>query len=86
MNFQSSGTLTVILEDINDHDPVFNQPFYRRSVPENSKRGATILTLSADDADLNRSISYSLDGIKDFLKTNDLTDVFTFERLVFRSD
>lgn len=57
------GTLTIILEDINDHDPIFTQPFYRRSVPENSKRGATILTLSADDADLNRSITYSLDGI-----------------------
>lgn len=58
-----TGTLTIILEDINDHDPIFNQPFYRRSVPENSKRGATILTLSADDADLNRSVTYSLDGI-----------------------
>lgn len=57
------GTLTVVVEDINDHDPVFNQPFYRRSVPENSKRGTPILTLSADDADLNRTITYSLDGI-----------------------
>ena len=51
------------MDDVNDHDPIFNQPFYRRSVPENSKRGAAILTLSADDADLNRSITYSLDGI-----------------------
>jgi len=57
------GTLTVVVEDINDHDPVFNQPFYRRSVPENSKRGTPILTLSADDADFNRTITYSLDGI-----------------------
>ena len=58
----ASATLTVVLDDINDHDPLFNQPFYRRSVPENSKRGAPILTLSADDADLNRSLTYGLDG------------------------
>ena len=56
------GTMTIILEDVNDHDPIFVQPFYRRSVAENSKRGAAILRLSADDADLNRSITYSLDG------------------------
>lgn len=55
--------MTIILEDVNDHDPIFIQPFYRRSVAENSKRGAAILTLSADDADLNRSITYSLDGM-----------------------
>ncbi len=58
----SSGTVTIIIEDINDNDPVFSQPFYRRSVPENSKRGTPILTLSADDADKNRSLTYSLDG------------------------
>ncbi|XP_057365539.1 cadherin-23-like isoform X1 [Daphnia carinata] len=64
----ASGTMTIILEDVNDHDPIFIQPFYRRSVAENSKRGAPILTLSADDADLNRSITYSLDGPADLLE------------------
>lgn len=59
----NAGTMTIILEDVNDHDPIFIQPFYRRSVAENSNRGAAILTLSADDADLNRSITYSFDGI-----------------------
>lgn len=63
MFFFYPGTLTIILDDINDHDPVFSQPFYRRSVPENAKRGSPILSLSADDADLNRSITYSLDGM-----------------------
>ncbi|EFX87616.1 hypothetical protein DAPPUDRAFT_235424 [Daphnia pulex] len=66
----ASGTMTIILEDdhVNDHDPIFVQPFYRRSVAENGKRGAAILTLSADDADLNRSITYSLDGPAELLE------------------
>ena len=62
MNNFGLGTLTIVLDDINDHDPQFNQPFYRRSVPENSKRGAPIVSLSADDSDLNRTITYGLDG------------------------
>ncbi|EFX90438.1 hypothetical protein DAPPUDRAFT_300008 [Daphnia pulex] len=66
----ASGTMAIILEDdhVNDHDPIFVQPFYRRSVAENGKRGAAILTLSADDADLNRSITYSLDGPAELLE------------------
>ncbi|KAI9560285.1 hypothetical protein GHT06_014300 [Daphnia sinensis] len=60
--------MTIILEDVNDHDPIFIQAFYCRSVAENSKRGAAILTLSADDADLNRSITYSLDGPAELLE------------------
>ena len=64
----ATGTLTITLDDINDYDPVFSQPFYRRGVAENSKRGTAILSLSADDADLNRTITYSLDGPMELLE------------------
>jgi len=56
------ATVTIVIDDVNDHDPVFGKTFYRRSLPENSKRGAPILTVSADDADINRTITYDLQG------------------------
>ena len=56
------ATVTIVIDDVNDHDPVFGKTFYRRSLPENSKRGAPILTVSADDADINRTMTYNLQG------------------------
>ena len=58
MNNFGLGTLTIVLDDINDHDPQFNQPFYRRSVPDNSKQGASIVSLLADDSDFDSTITY----------------------------
>ncbi|KAF2362742.1 Cadherin [Trinorchestia longiramus] len=55
----ASATLTIVVDDANDNDPQFRKPFYRRSVPENAKVGMTIVTVVADDADKNRTITYS---------------------------
>lgn len=60
-----AATLSIIIEDENDNNPKFRRPFYRRSVTENSKNGVNIANIVADDADKNRSITYSLQGPKE---------------------
>ncbi|XP_050665095.1 cadherin-23 [Leptidea sinapis] len=64
----SSATLTVVVLDQNDNNPKFRKPFYKTSVPENSKNGAHIETLVADDADKNRTMTYVLEGTEDLLE------------------
>ncbi|KZC14307.1 Cadherin-23 [Dufourea novaeangliae] len=56
------ATLYIIIEDENDNNPRFRRPFYKRSVTENSKNGVNIANIVADDADKNRSITYSLES------------------------
>nr|XP_033326560.1 cadherin-23 isoform X1 [Megalopta genalis]XP_033326561.1 cadherin-23 isoform X1 [Megalopta genalis]XP_033326562.1 cadherin-23 isoform X1 [Megalopta genalis] len=56
------ATLNIIIEDENDNNPRFRRPFYRRSVTENSKNGVNIANIVADDADKNRSITYTLES------------------------
>ncbi|XP_042841499.1 protocadherin beta-11-like [Panthera tigris] len=58
-----SGTATVrvVVVDINDNSPEFEQPFYEVKIPENSILGSLIVTVSAWDFDSgkNGEISYS---------------------------
>lgn len=54
--------ITIVVEDENDNNPKFQKPFYRYSVTENSKNGVNIGTITALDADKNRTIQYSLEG------------------------
>ncbi|KAL2733633.1 cadherin-23 [Vespula maculifrons] len=61
----ASAVLSIIIEDENDNNPKFRRPFYRRSVTENSKNGVNIASIVADDADKNRSITYSLESPKE---------------------
>lgn len=58
-----AAVLTIIVDDENDNNPKFRRPFYRRSIPENTQTGSMIVSVVADDADKNRTISYSLEGI-----------------------
>ncbi|XP_046672662.1 cadherin-23 isoform X2 [Homalodisca vitripennis] len=58
----TSGVLTIIVEDENDNNPMFRKPFYRRFITENSQLGVLIVNVVADDADKNRTITYSLEG------------------------
>nr|XP_012788784.1 unnamed protein product [Sorex araneus] len=57
-----SGTsrIRVVIQDVNDNAPVFTQPEYRVSVPENTPIGTRILTVTATDADegYNAQVSY----------------------------
>ncbi|XP_014782137.1 protocadherin-23 [Octopus bimaculoides] len=55
----SEITVIVIIEDINDHDPVFQQPAYEFSVKENSDE--TFLVKATDsDSLLHGNITYNL--------------------------
>lgn len=58
----SSTTITINIEDINDNSPKFREPYYKFSITENSKNGVTIGNVLADDPDLNKTITYTLDG------------------------
>lgn len=51
--------------DVNDNDPIFRSNPYYASIPENTEEGTAVLTVTADDADLNRTIRYSLLPPKD---------------------
>lgn len=48
-----SGTLSIrlVVEDVNDHSPSFNQPMYSGKVAENDPPGTVVFEFSAQDAD-----------------------------------
>uniref|UniRef100_A0A8C1USL0 Cadherin domain-containing protein n=1 Tax=Cyprinus carpio TaxID=7962 RepID=A0A8C1USL0_CYPCA len=61
-NPQKSGTVVVQIRvlDINDNKPVFSQPVYKVSVPENLLVDSVVVTVSASDADegANGDVTY----------------------------
>lgn len=63
-----AAIINVVVEDVNDNNPKFSKPFYRFTVPENSKTGLHIGTVSATDADKNKTVIYSLEGTPDVVK------------------
>ncbi|XP_054726430.1 cadherin-23 [Anastrepha obliqua] len=54
--------LNIIIEDVNDNNPKFKQPFYRKTITENSINGVLIANILAYDVDKNKTITYSLEG------------------------
>uniref|UniRef100_A0A1B0B4Y0 Cadherin domain-containing protein n=1 Tax=Glossina palpalis gambiensis TaxID=67801 RepID=A0A1B0B4Y0_9MUSC len=58
----AEGILSLHILDENDNNPKFKEPFYKRSIAENSKNGVQIAQLNAYDNDKNRTITYSLEG------------------------
>uniref|UniRef100_A0A8C9W1B0 Cadherin EGF LAG seven-pass G-type receptor 2 n=1 Tax=Scleropages formosus TaxID=113540 RepID=A0A8C9W1B0_SCLFO len=56
------ATLTIIVSDANDHDPVFEQQDYKESVRENLEIGYEVLTVRATDGDApaNGNILYRI--------------------------
>ncbi|XP_061582442.1 protocadherin Fat 3-like [Cololabis saira] len=66
---QKSGTavIHVTVLDANDNAPVFSQPIYKSSFPENSPLGTLVLIVSATDADTgpNGDITYNFDHVSD---------------------
>ncbi|XP_026137609.1 protocadherin-16-like [Carassius auratus] len=58
----STAVVKVILQDINDNEPVFGSKFYNASIKENTAAGTCFMEVTATDADGGSfgSISYSL--------------------------
>ncbi|XP_052323476.1 protocadherin-16 [Oncorhynchus keta] len=61
-SLSSTALVHVVLQDINDNEPVFGSNFYNVSIKENTAAGSCILQVTATDADGGSfgSISYSL--------------------------
>ncbi|XP_041987836.1 protein dachsous [Aricia agestis] len=59
---QGSCNLTIVVEDQNDNDPVFDTAHYSSAIPEDSPIDTSIVKVRATDADLglNKRIVYSL--------------------------
>jgi cadherin 23 len=56
----TEATLEVVIDDVNDNDPIFDASEYRGSVLENSPVGTAVLKVNADDADKNKTVRYSV--------------------------
>ncbi|TSV15244.1 Protocadherin gamma-A8 [Bagarius yarrelli] len=78
-NPQRSGNvkINVIVLDVNDNAPIFNQTLYTVTVAENSPKGMYITTVNASDADsgANGLVSYSFANLK-----GNIGDVFTLDK------
>ncbi|XP_058129586.1 cadherin-23 [Anopheles ziemanni] len=58
----ATTVLRVTILDENDNNPKFRKPFYKHSIAENSQFGVPVCTVVAEDADLNKTIRYNLEG------------------------
>lgn len=55
-------TFVIHITDVNDNQPVFTQRLYRAVVPENSIPGTSVITVTAEDRDVNKTLTYSLES------------------------
>ncbi|XP_055080980.1 protocadherin gamma-A3-like [Periophthalmus magnuspinnatus] len=92
---QRSGTvnINVVVLDVNDNAPVFNQKIYKASVTENSPKGTHVVTVNASDIDsgANSEVTYSFSkskaSVADFFEINEITGgVFLAKELDFEKD
>ena len=82
----SNASLTVYIDDINDHAPVFRSRDYLASVTENQPAGTTVAVIEAIDPDEGRnaevnyrlmsasSTDFRLDATSGLLTTNRMFD------------
>ena len=80
----SYANVTIIVDDVNDNTPRFVQPSYTKSISQNMKIGATVLRVSATDADesYNGYVTYWLTGTDGkFAMKADTGDIVVTDRL-----
>lgn len=53
----------LLIQDINDNAPIFEEPFYAVTIAENTQAGTLLTTVSAMDIDIDRNgqVVYSID-------------------------
>ncbi|XP_032332851.1 protocadherin gamma-A6 isoform X12 [Camelus ferus] len=73
--------ILVTVLDANDNAPVFTQPVYRVSVPENLPVGTTVLSVNATDQDegVHAEVTYSFVRIAEKISKTFCLNVFTGE-------
>ncbi|XP_066141158.1 cadherin-related tumor suppressor isoform X1 [Euwallacea fornicatus] len=84
-----TGTLRIVVQDVNDHSPEFKRQSYYATIKENSPIGTWILTATATDKDdgLNAKIRYTLLGDKiDGFKVDEDTGVVTTNAALDREE
>ncbi|XP_062250316.1 protocadherin gamma-A11-like [Platichthys flesus] len=61
--YSTNKTINLRISDINDHAPMFQQPFLNAFIPENNSPGMSVLSVKASDQDFgnNARISYFLE-------------------------
>ncbi|XP_070819260.1 protocadherin gamma-A11-like isoform X32 [Chaetodon trifascialis] len=61
--YSTNKTINLRLSDVNDHAPIFPQPFLTAFIPENNSPGMSLLSVKATDQDSgnNARISYFLE-------------------------
>ncbi|XP_067286804.1 protocadherin-15b isoform X1 [Pseudorasbora parva] len=76
-------TLSIKVLDVDDNSPVFSQPAYQVTLPENSPVGMVILNISALDPDLDANVTYRIrtEEARELFAVNPLTG----ELMVLRS-
>ncbi|XP_048026147.1 protocadherin-15-like isoform X2 [Megalobrama amblycephala] len=76
-------TLSIKVLDVDDNSPVFSQPAYHVTLPENSPVGMVILNISALDPDLDANVTYRIrtEEARELFSVNPLTG----ELMVLRS-
>ncbi|XP_057644335.1 protocadherin gamma-A1 isoform X22 [Chionomys nivalis] len=69
--------ISLLVTDINDNPPVFEQASYSVYIPENNPRGASIFSVKAQDADHNENalVTYSL--VEDTIQGVPLSSYFS---------
>nr|XP_048275536.1 protocadherin gamma-A1 isoform X12 [Myodes glareolus] len=69
--------ISLLVTDINDNPPVFEQDSYSVYIPENNPRGASIFSVKAQDADHNENalVTYSL--VEDTIQGVPLSSYFS---------
>ncbi|XP_073722817.1 protocadherin-15b isoform X2 [Misgurnus anguillicaudatus] len=77
-------TLSVTVLDVDDNSPVFSQPSYHVTLPENSPAGLIILNVSAVDPDLDANVTYSIRNVeaRQMFAVNPLTGELRVLRLL----
>ena len=64
-----TGTVYVIVDDINDHEPTFENDHYDFKIVENSPKGSEVAQVQALDKDAgnNGKVTYELTGTEHFI-------------------
>ena len=62
LSFVASATVTIMIDDVNDHSPRFVQSVYSATMSESLRRGTSIISVSATDRDIgsNAKLVYTL--------------------------